>query len=423
MNLKQLRGFVANILDYDPDNDAYIEEIDALLNAAQSDLFALQEWPFAEKTADVLIYADDTADDGTVTLGSTAISTTAAFFLSWHAGQVIEIEGVEYEVASVTGTTTANITDVYQANSVVGTASFTVKQRYVDMPADCDVLLEVGSRSGTAAQSSNPGHFFPFSRRLDEEWELPLDEVGTPDAWVPFDDTYIPAPVMGPSAVAAVAGGPPFWAAGDYSFKIAYKYAGRYSALSDAVNVQTAPGTNILQADLTGNSSGLGSGYKLSLWVLDPGYRAYRIIVDDVVETGAIILLSDPPSSDWFSKDRPEPNGGVYQRIRLHPRQSSDGSIQIRYKRITEDLVENVDSPHMPPPYHQYLAYRALETALSKHEQATLSNLYAGKADKMLTRMENAYTRKPRSRRWVKRGMFDDPLYTRNKWGPLSSSG
>tara|TARA_R110000868_G_scaffold262342_1_gene520639 strand:+ start:5430 stop:6698 length:1269 start_codon:yes stop_codon:yes gene_type:complete len=404
MRLTDLRAMISNIVDYDPDTDAYRVEINRLINNAYMELFADKSWNFAQKEARITAHADVTSAVGVVTNGSKNVTTGSAFFLTWMAGQVIELpDGLEYEIASYISTTSVYLTTEY-AGTTTNPASITVKQRYIDLPEDCVSVMQLGYRPLNSSTTPTQSAFVPVQRAEDEWYALPLDSTGTPTAWVPYDDFHVTSPVLAPASIASTAGGPPYWTAGTYEFVLTYKYAGRYSAPSPALSV-SAPGGTILQATLSNNSTGLGSGYKLALWCRPSGYEGYRLIYDDIVETGGVYALQSPPTSAWVINSRRlyETDGHV-QRVRLYPRQGTDTEVTLRYTFRPISLVEDNDTPQFPSSHHAYLGYVALHDICMKMDQTSYAKTYAMKAQAELEKMTQRFLG-VESRRWVKQNM------------------
>ncbi len=67
MNLKEMRDFVGNILDYTPDVNAYNEELNRIINEVYLEFFVSQPWYFSQKTLDTYTIPDATAP-GTIHL-------------------------------------------------------------------------------------------------------------------------------------------------------------------------------------------------------------------------------------------------------------------------------------------------------------------------------------------------------------------
>ena len=64
MNLGQLVDFVGNLLDYDPTNTAYREQLVNLLNDAQTRCLTDRPWAFAMRDRVLKVFTDGSQDIG-----------------------------------------------------------------------------------------------------------------------------------------------------------------------------------------------------------------------------------------------------------------------------------------------------------------------------------------------------------------------
>lgn len=413
MRLIDLRSHVANICNYDPEVTAYKTEIDRLLNAAYAELYDGREWNFAQKEVHTTVYADRSATDGTVTNGSTTVTTAAAFFTTDMTGMIMEgPDGEEYEILKRTNSTTIVLTSDYTGTTVAGTATIIIKQRYIDLPSDCAKVLQVGRRPVTAETSPNPGRFTPLARTEGEWWDLPLNETGDPEAWVPYDDAIVVAPVKAP-VLAAVAGA---WAAGTYEFRYVYVKQERYSAFSPAASITLTAGQS---PNVTYPNTGTDSGIFKQLYIRYGDFKDWRrYTVSNVAETTTTVNYGTAPSDATEFAPRHPGNDGTTQRLMLYPRQSTTMEVTIRYLARPALMVEDNDAPSFPAGEHQYLVYRALYDIFIKHDQPSYAKLYEDKANGAMLRLQQRYLA-TEARRWVKGGFDGDSLYRRNPFGPL----
>ena len=59
MHLGDLIDFVGNLLDYDPTNTTYREQLVSILNDAQTHILTDRPWPFAMKDRKLKVWTDD----------------------------------------------------------------------------------------------------------------------------------------------------------------------------------------------------------------------------------------------------------------------------------------------------------------------------------------------------------------------------
>ena len=77
MNLGELVAFCGNLLDYDPVNDTYREQLVDLLNDVQARILTDRHWSFAQIDRQVQAYTDKTIAVG-MTLNSPDVTSATA---------------------------------------------------------------------------------------------------------------------------------------------------------------------------------------------------------------------------------------------------------------------------------------------------------------------------------------------------------
>lgn len=417
MRLTDLRAYVANILDYSPEVEAYKTQIDSILNDAYRRLFSEKPFTFAQKDKVIKAKTDVKGTIG-ATLNNTEITAAAPFFTDDMAGQVISLDDVEYTIAWIFNTTVAHLTTSYTAST--GNKSGVVKYRYLDFPQDMVSCLQVIKRSMDLTPQE-PGRMIPLSRYEDEWYNLPLNEVNLPHYWVPYDDYYTQAPrIINVAAFVSGVG----HGTRTLEFAMSYVFAGRESALSKPSTITLAD--NQIARVTFGVALPNGSGIFRRVYVrnVTAGWKAYRLIPSTINQ------YDQPPpmaatadyNADSFNDDfgltysRHTEADGNRQRFRLYPRQSADYEITIRYIYRPPELIEDNDTPEFPSASHPILAYMALREVFVKHDNTAQAAMYDRKVNIEMLKMEQRYlTEKPR--RWVKQAMGSAgldvlPIYT-----------
>ena len=188
MKLSEIREYIGNILDYQPNITSYQNQLNDVINENYFRLFSEKPFTFAQKQVLISAKKDLSLTSVTVTQNSATITTGGGGQFPTDGsmdGQVIDILDVEYTIAWVATTSTAYLTAVYAGSS--GTPAATVKYRYLDLPQDCVEIMQVLKRS-MQMTPAEPGRMVPVTRYEDEYWNLPLNEVNIPNYWVPYDD-------------------------------------------------------------------------------------------------------------------------------------------------------------------------------------------------------------------------------------------
>ena len=428
MRLVDIRNLIKSITDYDPNTTDYDDELTRIINNVYTELFSEKPWSFAQKERTKLARADDTATNGTVADGDRDISTGSSFFIGAMEGQVIEIQGKEYEIASVTSGTAAVLKTPLDGTTVSAAETFKVKYRYLDLPVNTISVLQIGRRDTTDTPPSQPGRYTPLTRMEDEWYNISLDETGTPTDWIPYDTVSVQAPVHDMYPGAAGAPTPTeYWEAGTYTFVYTLRYGNRFSAPSRAHVLTLPTAAKNLGVRFPKMLTAVGddrSGFKRQAWVKFDPYKAYRKIGDEVDSNTESVEVAGPgaETGNWELGDRLNYHGGTYQRVRHYPRPSADTTVTIRFIFAPELLIEDTDAPQMPGGCHQYLAYKALVDVFSKHDNTAQAEVYRRKSELEILKMEQRYLTEI-SRRWVKSGYGVEPTFRPNRFGPLTTSG
>jgi hypothetical protein len=335
------------------------------------------------------------------------------------------------------------------ARTVTGTA----QQRYLVMPKDCCQILSVGIRNHeeAGAGSNALGHIYNLTRRRDEELDLRFDLTGTPTDWVAYDQApngyqdythFIPR--AGKDFKVELSTVSPGWPQGTYEWKMAYVWHGIEGPLSDPFELTisesnkrplfgTLDTTNLgieglkkrmyvrlksingvdsnlyeeeYYRDLGDlwfdNYSNVGSGQSAGFIIDDAttsvAWPQSDLAVDRIDILRTIPRLHHPTSSRW--------------RIRLYPRPTVETPIRVRYVSLPAELIDDHDQPKCPIDCHRYIVYRALEEAMSKHDNDDKAIIYQRKADKELQKIEERHLTQ-RSALYIKGNMKQGPMRIR----------
>ena len=402
MNLVELRQMVGSIVDYDPDVQTYREEVERIINELYLDFYTDRPWKFAQKTVEQQIYMDVSDAAGGISLGTSTVTSGSNIFLDWMEGHIVEISGStsddgEYTIQKFVGVGSVIVGGF--SGSVAETVTITVKQRYIDMPADCSEVLSIGLRDPTQSPTTQ---FDYLSRADDEMLSLLLSSTGLPTNWLLHDDTRVTAPVTTPTLEEDA--GATFTEVGTYYALVAFVHRNKISAISQAtsLDVTTTGGFNLNAIGLQG--TGANSGIFKRLYLRTPSSKAfYKVSNNDVAET-PLLLNTLALQADYLSSgQRVLGNGGLYKRVRLYPRQDTNYKVQIRYVARPTRLIEETDVPRFPTDHHRYLGYRACQELFVKHDNTSNSDLYRRKADTEMLRLENNYLSEGAGY-WVKKG-------------------
>jgi hypothetical protein len=402
MNLAEMRDMVGSIVDYDPNVQTYKDEVTRILNELYLDFFTDRPWKFAQETEEVQVYKDVTVTDGVINLNQNTITSASNPFLDWMEGAIVEIKDAdaantgEYVIAK--STTGILYLEDFSSTQNKPNVTAVIKQRFIDMPEDCNEVLSIGIRSPTAGTQA---HFDYLSRARDEEYSLLLSSTGLPTDWLIYDDVTMTQPVLQPTLAAAA--GATWSTPGTYYVKYTFVHKNKESAPSPEAEVATTLGAfvlNLTNVQNTGTNSGI---FKRCYLRTTTNSAFYQVSNADVDET--TLLINDLDLSvDHLANGRRLPeNDGHYKRVRLYPRQDDDYLVEVRFVYRPDRLIEDTDVPEFPPAHHRYLVYRACQELFVKHDNLQHSELYRRKADTELLRIENTYLSEGAGV-WIKQG-------------------
>ena len=216
MSLDNLVYKVKNIMDYEPGNTGYNNQIHELLNAAYLQIWTSKLWNFASKTTFLNLYPDLTsASVGGATAayvdGQRAVIFSAGIPIlisqreQWE-GNIIQIEGREYTIVAVTSTTQVVVDEPIRLQngvaSVSGNTDWIIKIRYHRLPEDLIEILSMNNRdiplangSGGTTSFTPTGKIRGMSPSYEEDLNLRQDFTNT------FAEIYVPTPpVVVPNA-------------------------------------------------------------------------------------------------------------------------------------------------------------------------------------------------------------------------------
>lgn len=419
MNLADIRQYVGNILDYQPDITTYKQQLDNVINEQYFRLFNSKPFTFAQKEVLLKARQDVVITNVVVTNNSNSITNAAAQFTSAMDGMIIDIDGVEYQIAYVNTTIQAFLTEVYAG--ATATIDSTVKFRYLDMPSDCVEILQVMKRAMTLTPQE-PGRMVAVTRYEDEFYNLPLNEVNLPNYWVPFDDYSITAPKFMTFSKTTSGSG---HGVRELELAATLTFAGKESALSTATTLSLADTEKVQFTYVNLQNS---TGFKYKVYVRSPsiGLNKFYQVQDDAgtmeffPSGGGTFTFTLPlvNFTDNFETQQPRYSevDGNTQRIRLYPRQDQDFELTIRYLYRPKKLIDDTDTPEMPSISHQIIAYMTLRDIFVKHDNTTQAQMYDRKVAQEMLKIEQRYLNQI-AKRYIKRMMSGRrtdpvPLYT-----------
>jgi len=454
MRLIELLDFCGNLLDYDPSNPTYRDQLVTLLNDAQTRCLTDRPWAFASRDRKLQLWTDTTLALA-VTSGSAQV--TGSFGVSPDpikpgsnlAGAEVEFidsagRSHRHRIAWVELGTRLYLRTAYTGAS--GTYTATVKRREVYLPSDCMTVQNV----------SDPHVGVPAKALFLSKWEredanLDPNLLGTIEAFLPSEGRRVPAPQM-PRGVATVAGvgqgvrtinvymvnveGPHAQNFETYRRDVSSGFESSFSKVGTFALTDTQ--TLTMTPEVLPNQTGLYRRYYFTCPeanILAPvrirhadTEDALAVGVDTVPPKGGITLKPNLAlahlSTQAFQSEAVRyrwNQSGVYQSVELYPHPSGDQQLNTRMVIAPTRMQEDQDVPLVPAAYAQIVAYAALEALTLKVSNPALSSVYQRKKDVLFKAMEQRYLKEV-PRRIIKGTPAAGYRFTRNPYGPLTFS-
>ena len=461
MNLGQLIDFVGNLLDYDPTNSTYREQLVNLLNDAQTRILTDRPWEFAQKDRKVQAWTDVTVTlnliNGSDSVGGPSpfpVSTDTVLPGSEWTGATFSVPNADgrrerYRIAWVKSTAQLFLDRPY-TTTATGPQTVSLRRREVFLPSDC---LQVQNVSDPSV--GIPAKALFLSRWEREDADLDPSLLGVVEAYLPTDGKVIPAP-NNPRGVSVIAG----------------TSQGVRTVNVYMVNVRGPAATNfpVYRRDVSDGfesafskvqTFNLADNQTLSFkpGPLDPQTGLWRRYYFTCPEAGILAPVrvrhvepaeptglatgtdTVPPDNPAFGGMTLFPNlalahlstqgfqasavryvwnqSAAYQSIQTYPHVSGDQYLNIRMLVNPRRLQEDQDAPLVPHAYAQMIAFAALENLALKVDNPALSAVYARKKDVLYRGMEQAYLQAV-PRRIVRGNPTAGYRFVRNPFGKLT---
>ncbi len=455
MHLGELIDFVGNLLDYDPTNTTYREQLVSLLNDSQTRTLTDRPWDFSMRERQLQVWTDVVSSFG-VNNGSSTVAG-AGFPVSadpvkpgsrWEQGiaTITDNAGAtqEYVIAFVKTTNQLFLDRDFEG--VSGTYDVTIKFRDVFLPSDTMTIQNV----------SDPIVGIPAKALFLSKWEredanLDPDLLGTIEAYLPSTGKVVPAPntARGVSVVTGASQGvrtinvymvnvygprstnyPVYNREVSDGFESALSKVATFSLLDN----QTLTFTPEALTTKTGMyrryyftcpEAGVLAPVRVRNADNEQG-AGLALFVDTATPEGSITLKPDLSLSNLSSQPFQSTsiryvwnNSASYQSVQLYPHPSGNQKLDVRAVITPARMQEDQDAPMVPSSYAQVIAYAALEALTLKVDNPALSAVYMRKKETLYKGMEQRFLQAV-PRRIIKGTPTAGYRFTRNPFGPLT---
>jgi hypothetical protein len=396
--LADLRAAVAANLNYDPANDSYELDLDRKINAAQVKVLGSHRWSFAQRESLVTVFPDYTEAGIPVILGQdfvdlTLISAEARRAIDGHTLFLTSATGVQSQTYNISFADLAGIR-VYLTSPITqatGTYTVTVQYREIALPGDTASVeglldLSVGIPEPQRAMT-----------KLNRDVvRLDPNTTGRSLYFIPSTSVKTPTPraVSGVATVVAVGQG----------VRTLYIYqtftlAGRESALSAPVEYKL---TDLQTLTFTPPAIQPSTGLYRKFYFTCPAIGIKRpVLVDASVPEGIDPLggttlapdlsLATISSEDYLTTVIPYTALGQYQRFNLWPHPALVTEYQVRVQVLPQPMIEDGDSPLIPPDAAQVIEYEATSNNAIRLDNPSLAAMYKDLRNASYRSMQQTY--------------------------------
>ena len=396
--LADLRAAVAANLNFDPANDSYEEDLDGLINRAQTKVLGSHRWSFAQRESIVKVFPDYTEAGIPVILGQgfVDLSLIPADFrraIDGHTLFLTSATGVQSQVYPISFADLAGIR-VYLVNPITqatGTYTVTVQFREITLQGDTASVeglldLSVGIPEPQRAMTKLNRDVI----RLDP------NTTGRSLYFIPSTSVKTPTPraVSGVSTIAGVAQG-----VRTLFIYQTFSFAGRESALSAPVEFNlTDVQTLSFTAPAIQPSTGLYRKFYFSCPQvgIDRPVLVANTVPNGIDPLGGVTLtpdlrLSTISSESYLTTTIGFAALGVYQRFNLWPHPALVTDYQVRVQALPQPMIEDGDTPFIPPDAAQVIEYEATANNALRLDNQSLAQMYRELRNAAYRQMQQTY--------------------------------
>lgn len=449
MNLGELRDYCGTLLDYDPVNQTYVDQLNNLLNESQSRILTDRPWEFSQREDDVWVKTDVTYT-ATFTNSSPNVAGTFPYStdvvlpgspLEGGRLHITDSAGTEYEYEVRFVSAANNLVLDRPYAGLTGVYVATISFRAVPLLSDVSTIQSLMDLQNQGAPIPLD-HLGKYTR---DDVQLDPALLGTPSHYIPSDAFRVPAPrtVTGVAVITPGAGrgvrtinvyavnvrNPHYFEKNASSYPRGVS-AGFESALSPVATYNLTDTQELtFTPEVVPNTSGLYRRYYYTS--PDQGIDAPIRIRDDgtgvldqdtISPAGTVTITADTRLSVLQSQAQQAASvryvhtNGMYQSFLLYPHPSADQGCRVRSVVTPSKMYEDQDIPLIPVGYAQIIAYDAMEVLCLKVDNPALSNVYRAKKTVLYKGMEQRYLKQV-PRRIVKGG--GPQRLSPSIWGPL----
>jgi len=444
MNLRDIRQAVMQRINYSTQEDSWHRNINRQISDAYQQIWMSKPWPFAQKQVDIPVFPDllpshfpSPGASASVINGSCLVDFDQDVLYPHNNAQVIEIEGIEYGIASIKANFRLYLDRPYQGVTDTNTLEWKIKNRYTLLPHDVAQVTSVwwtdAPIPGTIRRPT-----VEVTQRAFSQAMLSQQITGSrPTAYMMAPNTPIGAPWENLAPTLTLSTSTDNGALSPNSvLRFTYSYiqgtetdkyhdllpesapwAGNDANPDGYVEI-TIPPTGTYTVDLSCFLPDSRYGFKpyfAKIYNVNPMYDGRPLLTElrSVTELGPLISTTGSINigSDAYTPatvDRAPNHGGINRRLQFYPRLDAYDKtvviydndpysnenlayVTISYITSPQPLILDTDVPEIPPEFHQLIVDKVCMEQFLSLEKVSMYQLSQRQYDERWALMQEAY--------------------------------
>lgn len=400
VTLADIRDQISGLLNYDPANSEYKAKINAWINDATRKILGSHVWSFAARDYTLTVYPDLTFSAISITSGDDFVDLTALTGVDranvdGHVLYLTSAAGVKSQgyLISFADLASDRVYLTKQIGEATASYTVTITRREITLPS------EVRSVEGMLDLSTGtPEPNRALSKLQRDTDRLNPSIVGRSIYWIPSAGikTQPPRQPTGVATAAAVG-------QGVRTIKVyqTFTWGGRESPLSQ-VSSYSLTALQTLTFTPPAISTTVGYYRRYYMTCEEAGIVAPVLINTAGVPTGAVdplggvtltpdLSLTTLQSEDFQATTIRYSQPGLYQRINLYPHPGNITNYQVRAQVIPLPMLDDLDSPLVPPDAVDAIVYEAAATGAFSNDDTAKFKMLSDLAKSEYRRMCQNY--------------------------------
>ena len=418
MNLAEHRAYITRRLDFNPNLNSWKDGLDVDIDVAYQEICDLHDWLFLRKEGTVTLLADiegSSTQTIEITSNTRKVDFTGVTPSGAWAGQTFILDGTEFTIGAVDGTSVYLTTDA--PVTAAGEEDWSLRQDRVSLPADCNQSIRFISRA------DNQGLMSFISREEASYYGHDRQSGGDSYTLIDMFPEQVQAPEFVLAGTSAAAAGS-LTAGDEWELGYTYVWRGMESPMSPTVTVTVGAGhdqINVASIEDTRHDIGgflFASGKLKNLYARKRGGRWHFVkqLADSATTT--TFLGTEIDSHDetviglqWLEE-------GPRMFVEPWVRVGTDKTVALEYLRRPLPMRSDSDVPSLPVAFHNIIPMRVLMERFLDHGDDQAGQRWKSRYEERLSEMQSRYLSRSATR-LVKKSMVTN--MARSTWSRVGT--